>query len=165
MDGYRSIIADGEAISAIAAQLPAEVVARLISEENELFYAEEDAVLVEAAAAAGAKALLMRYAAHLRWLREVGGISVAGVPVATDDRSKLMIIGARAAAQADAGWTTNWHGADGQIYEIDAAAIMAISTAVEAHVSTVFALFASTKAAIAASTITTREEVEAAMAA
>ncbi len=65
MDGYRSIIADGEPISAIAAQLPAEVVARLICEEDRLYYPEADAALVEAADPSDQRARQMRWGADV----------------------------------------------------------------------------------------------------
>lgn len=105
---------------------------------------------------------LVAYAAERRWRKEVGGIVVAGVPVATDDRSKLMVTGARVAAQADSGWATVWHGADGQTYPIDAASLIAISDAVQAHVNAGFAIFATVKAAIEAGEITTTGEIDAA---
>lgn len=110
------------------------------------------------------KAALTAFAADLRWRREVGGITVAGVPVATDDRAKMMIVGARVAAMADPQWSTIWHGADGDTYPVDAAAMLAISDAVQAHVNQGFASFAQVKAAIEAGTITTKVEVEAALA-
>jgi hypothetical protein len=108
---------------------------------------------------------LVAYAADARWRKEVGGITVAGVPVATDDRSKQMIIGARIAADADADWASQWVGADGVIYPIDATAIVVISNAVQAHVNACFATFASVKTEIDAGTITTTDEIDAAFAA
>lgn len=108
---------------------------------------------------------LIAYAADARWRKEVGGIAVSGVPVATDDRSKQMIIGARLAADADPDWTSQWVGADGAIYSIDAATIIAISNAVQAHVNACFATFASVKAEIDAGTITTTAQIDAAFAA
>jgi hypothetical protein len=105
---------------------------------------------------------LVAYAADARWRKEVGGITIAGVPVATDDRSKLMITGARVAAMADSGWSTVWHGSDGLTYPVDAAAMVVISDAVQAHVNAGFATFATVKAAIAADTITTTAEIDAA---
>lgn len=105
---------------------------------------------------------LVAYAADRRWQREVGGITVSAIPIATDDRSKLMIAGARLAAMADPEWTTPWHGADGGIYPLDAAAIVAISDAVSAHVQATFTAFATVKAAIASGTITTTAEIDAA---
>lgn len=107
---------------------------------------------------------LSAYAADARWRNETGGITIAGVPVATDDRSKQMIIGARVAADADPNWTSQWVGADGAIYPIDAAAIIAISNAVQAHVNACFATFATVKAEIDAGAITTTAEIDAAFA-
>lgn len=107
---------------------------------------------------------LVAYAADARWRLETGGITVAGVPVLTDDRSKLMIAGARLAAMADPNWTTPWHGADGRIYPLDASAIVAISDAVSAHVQSSFATFATVKAAIASGEIATTAEIDAAFA-
>ena len=116
----------------------------------------------DAALAATRKAGLIAYAASARWQREVGGIVVAGVPVATDDRAKMMIIGARVAAMADPGWSTIWRGADGGTYPVDAAAMVAISDAVQAHVNAGFATFAAVKAAIEVGEVTSREQVAAA---
>lgn len=114
---------------------------------------------------APSKASLIAHAADVRWRKEVGGVTVAGLPVATDDRSKQMIIGARIAADFDADWTTQWVGADGSIYPIDAAAIVAISDAVQAHVNACFAAYASVKADIDGGIITTTAEIDAAFAA
>lgn len=105
---------------------------------------------------------LIAYAADLRWRVEVGGIVVDGVPIATDDRAKLMITGARVAAMADPAWSTIWHGADGQTYPVNAAAMVAISDAVQEHVSAGFATFATVKSAIEAGTISTLAEIDAA---
>lgn len=110
------------------------------------------------------QAELVAYAADLRWRLEVGGIVVGGVPVATDDRAKMMIVGARVAAMADPQWSTVWHGADGNTYPVDAAAMIAISDEVQAHVNTGFATFAAVKADIEAGTITTTAEINAAFA-
>lgn len=114
----------------------------------------------DAALAAARKAGLIAYASSVRWQREVGGIIVADVPVATDDRSKMMIIGARVAAMADPAWSTIWHGADGDTYPVDAAAMVAISDAVHAHVNASFATFASIKAAIESGEVSTEAEIE-----
>ncbi len=107
---------------------------------------------------------LTAYARDRRWRAEVSGITVAGVPVATDDRSKMMIIGARVAATADPAWRTVWHGSDGQGYPVDAAAMVAISDAVQAHVNATFTTLSAVLSAIEAGEITTQEEIEAAFA-
>jgi hypothetical protein len=110
------------------------------------------------------KPALTSYAADKRWQKETGGTVVGGVPISTDDRSKIMIMGARVAAAADAEWTTVWHGSDGQTYPINATQMIAISDAVEAHVNATFATFASVKADIDAGDITTLAEIDAAFA-
>jgi hypothetical protein len=107
---------------------------------------------------------LVAYAADLRWRREVGGITIGGVPVATDDRSKMMILGARVAAAANPGWETVWHGSDGETYPLNAAQMIAISDAVEAHVNSTFSTFAVVKADVEAGDITTTAEIDAAFA-
>lgn len=108
---------------------------------------------------------LTAYAADRRWRKENGGIVVGGVPIATDDRSKQMIIGARLAADADPDWTTQWVGADGSVHPVNAAAMIAISDAVQAHVNACFVTYAAVKTDIDAGTITTTEEIDAAFAA
>lgn len=105
---------------------------------------------------------LIAHAADLRWRKETGGVTLGGIPVATDDRSKVMIIGARVAAQSDPEWTTVWHGADGSAYPLNAAAMVAISSAVEAHVNSTFATFAIVKSDIESGKITTTAEIDAA---
>ncbi|ABE63170.1 hypothetical protein Nham_2379 [Nitrobacter hamburgensis X14] len=108
---------------------------------------------------------LLAYAADARWRREVGGITVAGVSVATDDRSKQMIIGARIAADADSNWSTSWVAADGSIVPVNATTIIAISDAVQAHVNDCFTAYALVKADIDSGEITTIAEIDAAFAA
>lgn len=105
---------------------------------------------------------LVAYAARKRWDREVGGVSVGGVAVATDDRSKMMVLGARMAAVADPGFTTRWKTLEGAFVDLSSAQIVAISDAVLAHVDACFALEATVLADIAAGEITTAAEVDAA---
>jgi hypothetical protein len=106
---------------------------------------------------------LAGYAADIRWRKEVGGIVVGGVPVATDDRSKLLIAGARIKADANPEFTTKWKSDSGFVL-IDAATIIAISDAVLAHVDSCFDTENEVMAAIDAGTITTREQIDAALA-
>lgn len=127
-----------------------------------LSFPDDLAAAVEAADPDSWKARLEAYAADLRWRREVGGINVGGVSVSTDDRAKLMITGARVAAAADPSWSTVWYGADGATYPLDAAAMIAISDAVQAHVNASFSSFATIKAGIGAGTITSTAEIDAA---
>ncbi|WP_245422133.1 DUF4376 domain-containing protein [Rhodoplanes serenus] len=108
---------------------------------------------------------LAAYAADARWRRETGGIVVGGIPIATDDRSKLLISGARIHAEVDPAWSTVWTAADGVRHPVSAAQVIAISAAVLAHVDAAFRLYDEVVAAIDAGTITTPAEIDAAFAA
>lgn len=110
------------------------------------------------------KQALTLYAAQKRWEKETGGIVFGGMVISTDDRSKIMISGARVAAEADPNFTTQWKGADGSFVTLVAAMIVAISNAVSTHVSNCFALEAQVLAQIEAGTITTATEIDAAFA-
>lgn len=107
---------------------------------------------------------LADYAANARWRSEVGGVTVNGVTIATDDRSKVMLMGARITAAADPSFTTPWVAADGVTHQLTAAEVIAISDAVLAHVATCFATFDSVKTEIASGEITTAAEIDAAFA-
>jgi hypothetical protein len=87
---------------------------------------------------AAAKAQKLAALAELRWKKETGGALVAGLPVATDDRSQLKITGARLAADADPDYTVNWKVGAGAFVALTAAQIIAISDAVRAHVQACF---------------------------
>ncbi|WP_158259802.1 DUF4376 domain-containing protein [Phyllobacterium phragmitis] len=104
---------------------------------------------------------LVAYTAQKRWETEVGGIVVNGLIVATDDRSKIMISGARVAAQSNPEFTTDWKSQDGTFVTIDAAAVVAISDAILAHVSGCFSIEAAIIADIMAGVITAPAEIDA----
>jgi hypothetical protein len=105
---------------------------------------------------------LSAYAAQKRWEREVGGIEFAGLTVATDDRSKIMISGARIKADKDPAFVTSWKGPDGQFLTLDAETIISISDAVLDHVNDCFALEASVLVQIAEGGIVDADGVDAA---
>lgn len=105
---------------------------------------------------------LNAYAAQKRWEKEVGGIEINGLTVATDDRSKTMISGARVSSMANPNFTTAWKGSGGEFVPLDASAVVAISDAVLAHVSNCFAIEAQVLADILAGAITTVEQIDAA---
>lgn len=108
---------------------------------------------------------LAAYAADRRWRFEIGGTKVGGMSIATDDRSKAMILGARLRAMADPDYEERWKTEGGQFVLVAAPQIIAISDAVAAHVSSAFAIEASLVAAIEAGTVTEWDEVDAAFAA
>lgn len=108
--------------------------------------------------------LLVAYAAAKRYTKEVGGINVGGANIATDDRSKLMIVGAATAAQLDPEWTTNWKLADGSFVPVNAAQILAIAQAVSSHVSACFSIEQTVRAGIESEDITSYAEIDTAFA-
>ena len=109
---------------------------------------------------------LLAYAKARRYQTETGGVTINGVPFATDDRSKLLLTGARSAAQADATFKTPWVAADGSTHQLAAADVIAVSNAVLAHVNACFTAFATLAAGLAATppTVTTMAQVDAAFA-
>lgn len=97
---------------------------------------------------------LIAYAANKRWQVEVGGIEVGGFAVHTDDRSKMMIMGARMKAADDPDFTTDWKTAAGEFVTIDADTVLVISDAVLDHVARCFAAEAAVIIKIEAGEIT-----------
>lgn len=106
------------------------------------------------------KKSLQLYTAEKRWQKETGGFELNGLYIATDDRSKLMLSGARVAAEADPNFTTQWKTADGAFVSLSAPQLVAISNAVLAHVSMCFALEAQVLSQIADGTISNRTQVD-----
>lgn len=108
---------------------------------------------------------LIAYAADARWRAETGGFDLAGMHVASDDRSKTMIIGARVKADKDASFTTRWKGPDGAFSTIDAPTIILISDGMLQHVADCFAAEDEVVTEIVAGSVTTTEQVDAMLAA
>ena len=110
------------------------------------------------------KQALTLYAADKRWQKETGGFEFNGLHIATDDRSKIMIAGAREAAKANPDFTAPWVTTTGEIALLDAAAIIAISDAVGAHVNNVFGIYLQVLPQILDGAITDRSQIDAAFA-
>jgi len=107
---------------------------------------------------------LAAYVAQRRWEIETGGITVAGASVATDDRSKLMLLGKRTKAKEDPSGSTRWKGQDGKFIDLPHSAIIATADAVEAHVQACFDKEDEILAMIEAGTITDTAGIEAELA-
>lgn len=104
---------------------------------------------------------LSAYAKIARDRHEDGGITVSGVPIATDDRSKTLVLGARRRVEKDPSLVTKWSAADGSIYPLDASTIIAVSDAIGDFVAELFETYAGIMADLAAGTITTPGEIDA----
>lgn len=88
-----------------------------------------------------------------RWQAEVAGITVNGMRVETEDRSKLLINGAAVEAMLDPAYVLKWKTAAGFI-ELEAAQVLAVARSVRAHVQACFDREAELLAALDAGTLT-----------
>ena len=138
-------------------RLPTYVILACYYDGESLSYPDELDAEILAARSAGPD--LKAYAAAKRWDVENGGISVGGVPIATDDRSKTMIMGARIKADADAGYTVRWKTADGFV-TLAASDIVNISDAVLNHIDASFNAEADVFGLIDAGEISTIKEID-----
>lgn len=79
--------------------------------------------------------------AHLpayRYTKEIGGITVSGVPIQTDRESRAILTGAYIRAKEDNTYTVRWKTPDGFV-TLNASTIIAISDAVAEHVQKCYA--------------------------
>lgn len=104
---------------------------------------------------------LAAYAKAARDAAENGGIVVSGVPVATDDRSKTLVLGARRRVEKDPAIVTSWAAADGNVYPLDAATIIAVSDAIGDFVAALFEAYAHVVSGILGGTVTTTAQIDA----
>ena len=88
-----------------------------------------------------------------RYEAEVGGITLNGVQIDTDDRSKLLINGAALEATIDPAYVMQWKTPGGFI-ELTAQQVIGIARAVRAHVQACFDREAELMAALDAGTLT-----------
>jgi hypothetical protein len=88
-----------------------------------------------------------------RYQAEIGGIELAGLPIATDDRSKLLINGAALRASREPGYTLRWKTGDGFI-DLSGAQVLAMADAVADHVQRCFDREAELLTAVADGSIT-----------
>lgn len=72
-----------------------------------------------------------------RWLAETSGTTFGGVPIDTDDRSKLLINGAALRADRSADYVLRWKTSQGFV-DLTAAQVLAVADAVSEHVKLCF---------------------------
>lgn len=75
--------------------------------------------------------------ADRRYAVEVGGITLQGLPINTDDRSKLLINGAALEATLDPAYTMRWKTPAGFV-DLTGAQVIGVARAVRAHVQACF---------------------------
>jgi hypothetical protein len=76
--------------------------------------------------------------ADLRWQKETGGTTFAGIEIATDAVSQTKYIGAVVGAQMDPSASLKWKISNGSFVTLDAAQIVNVAMAVRAHVQACF---------------------------
>lgn len=145
-DGWRITLVGGTVaiVKSLADETPPAVALRTwLAAGNTPIFADNEFL-----SAAGLRAaLLAKLAAH-RYARETGGITVAGASIRTDRESQGLIAGARLLAEAQPAEPIDFKTPDGFV-QIDSAAMIAISTAVGAHVRACFRREAEVAAVIA----------------
>ena len=75
--------------------------------------------------------------ADRRWLAETSGTTFGGMPIDTDDRSKLLINGAALRADRSADYVLRWKASQGFV-DLTAAQVLAVADAVSEHVQLCF---------------------------
>ncbi len=100
---------------------------------------------------------LKAYAAEKRWAKETGGTVVLGTPIPTDDRAKVLLLGA-AMSMADTDTAPFVVGA--VAVTLTGAQFKALYAGLVAHVQACFTLQSTCIAAIDAGTITTKAHVD-----
>ena len=110
------------------------------------------------------KAQLLDRAAAKRWEIETGGIILNDAPIPTDERTRGVLTAAYVKAQADAAYLiTDWKIGPGTYTTLDAATIIAMANAVEAHVQACFSANKAVDAKINDNTYTTMAQVDGAV--
>lgn len=119
--------------------------------------------LHEVLRAHGIEADLAAYASQVRFARETAGIEVGGERIDTSRESQALITGAHALALAEPDEAIDFKSSTGWVV-IDSAAMILVALAVARHVRACFRTERAVAAAIAAGTITTQAEIDAAFA-
>ncbi len=105
---------------------------------------------------------LQAYASGKRYDVETGGSTVFGFIVKTGREDRTLIYEAEASAKADSSFTTTWVAKDGTPHDIGAEMVITMAAAVRSHVASCFSTYTAVAAGIAAGTITTTEQIDAA---
>jgi hypothetical protein len=109
---------------------------------------------------------LETYNAFKRWQKEQGGITLSlGFKIKTDDRAQAKITGVYAAKDVNPAVTTPWHDADGVVHELTAEQMHTMNVELLTHINACFLVSQDVLVGIAGTTITTREQIDAAYAA
>jgi hypothetical protein len=84
------------------------------------------------------KAKAFTHLADRRWQAEIGGISINGSIIATDEKSQAKFMGAVVAAMLDANYSVQWKMPGGSFVTFNHDQIIAVGQAMRAHVQACF---------------------------
>lgn len=102
---------------------------------------------------------LIMEAQSARYTLEQSGFKINNFHILTDDRSKLMLMGAKTLAEADPSYVTQWANPDGSTVELQGAVLEAIAIAVAKFVDSCFAIYSEVAKKIETGEITTKSQV------
>lgn len=142
-DGWTYRAAAGDLVLEQVANVPAAWIGGGWSLSEAGDWEVHDQALVDAAEMAATRDLAEARSAKLaalaayRYDREVAGTLVSGVEVRTDRESQALLTGAAVAAMLNSEYEVAWKAAGGWV-TLDAASIIALASAVRAHVQSCF---------------------------
>jgi hypothetical protein len=119
------------------------VVARIINdkagaiETADAYAAFQDATEIARQARSLSAEKLAEIASALRWQQEVGGITVEGIKIATDDRAKTLLGGLYRRAEKNPDGLHRWKGPDGEL-KLTSAQVITLNDALNAHIQACF---------------------------
>jgi hypothetical protein len=110
---------------------------------------------------------LLAYSADQRWQKEVGGITVNGMYMPTDEQTQYTLTGAVTMVQVTPDTTIQWKIADGTFITLPGPELVLLAQAVATHVQNCFSTEANLSTGIQATppTTTTRAQIDQAYAA
>jgi hypothetical protein len=168
----RNIYVDPATDAAYAAWHQTWTPANVPTEEDIWYYVKDylplwlwdDATQTMSQTAAGvySKNQLKNYNGSVRYTKVDGGMTAAGIPVRTDDRSRGFIQGGKALAVTDSSFTTKWLGSDGNTYPVDAATMISMADTVGDHTNNCYIVFDQNNIAIGNGSVTTTAQIDAA---
>jgi hypothetical protein len=106
------------------------------------------------------KTQLQNYNSQVRFDKVTGGMTAAGVPVKTDDRSRGFITDARTHAKDNPNYTAKWFGSDGLFYPVDAPTIISMADQVTQHSTDCYTVFEQVSNEITTNAVTTLAQID-----
>jgi hypothetical protein len=110
------------------------------------------------------KTVLLSYSASARFNKETGGATYNGIAVATDRDTQAKVTGAAVYLGVNSSATFQWKLPNGTFTLLNGTQVMAMATAIAAHVQACFAAEATLAGQISTGTVTTTAQIDSAFA-